>query len=304
MNKISLLILAGGMGSRYKGQKQVDTISKKETLLEFALYDAIQSGVQKFVFIINSKFPKEYKSRLEKILKERNSEFYFLEQKSDNFIPNEFQLKLANRTKPLGTAHAVLCAKEIINETFITMNADDFYGRNSFESAVNFIRKTEGSDDKFGMVAFKLKNTLSENGTVSRGICKVENQLLKEVEEFVSIEKLGDEIKGLDKENLISKLNENDFVSMNFWILKPSFFSVIENEFYEFLVENEDLSQREFYLPSVIDKGIHEKKFEVEVHTTNEKWFGLTYPEDKSLVVREIEKLKSEGVYPKNLWNE
>ncbi|NLN32941.1 MAG: dTDP-glucose pyrophosphorylase [Flavobacteriaceae bacterium] len=304
MNKISLLILAGGMGSRYKGQKQVDTISQKETLLEFALYDAIQSGVQKFVFIINSKFPKEYKSRLEKILTERKSEFYFLEQKTDNFIPNEFQLKLAKRKKPLGTAHAVLCAKEIINEPFITMNADDFYGKDSFESAVNFIRKTGNSDSKFGTVAFKLKNTLSENGTVSRGICKVENQLLKEVEEFVSIEKSGDEIKGLDKENLISKLNENDFVSMNFWILKPSFFSVIENEFYEFLVENEDLSQREFYLPSVIDKGIHEKKFEVEVHTTNEKWFGLTYPEDKSLVVREIEKLKSEGVYPKNLWNE
>jgi len=304
MNKISLLILAGGMGSRYKGQKQVDTISQKETLLEFALYDAIQSGVEKFVFIINSKFPKEYKSRMEKILTEKKSEFHFLEQNTRNFIPKEFQSQLADRSKPLGTAHAVLCAKEIINETFITMNADDFYGRNSFESAVNFIKKTKGSDGKFGMVAFKLKNTLSENGTVSRGICKVENGLLKDVEEFVSIEKLGHEIKGLDKEKSISQLDENDFVSMNFWILKPSFFSVIEDKFYEFLVQNKDLSQREFYLPSVIDKGIHENLFEVEVLTTNEKWFGLTYPEDKDLVVREIEKLKSEGVYPKNLWNE
>ncbi len=300
MNKVSLLILAGGFGSRYKGQKQIDSVSENdETLMEYGLYDALKVGIRKFVFIANSHFPEEYRKHLIQILQKNMAEIHFVEQTVEKFVPTEFLPKLSARTQPLGTAHAVYCAKEMINEPFITMNADDFYGFQSFKLAYDFI---SNSSDDWGMVAFELENTLSENGGVSRGICTIENDFLENVEEFVQIQKTENEIFGIDENQNRKILSGKEKVSMNFWILQPEIFGLIQKDFQRFLMEQKDLSQKEFYLPSVIDKAIQEKSVRFEVLKTTEKWFGLTYQEDKKFVKEEIRKRKTEKIYPEKLW--
>lgn len=298
------MILAGGMGSRYKSQKQVDSVGfNNETLMEFALYDAIKLGIQKFVFIINDQFPSDYKKKITELLTDRDCEVHFVEQTLDKFIPNQFLSKISKRVKPLGTAHAVYCAKEVIQEPFITMNADDFYGYKTFEKAYQYITAGKISENEFAMCAFDLENTLSKNGSVSRGICKVSSaNKLSKVEEFTYIERVNGIIKGLNEKLKAKTLKEEDKVSMNFWILHPSFFEMAAKDLEVFLEENEDLKRIEFYLPSVVDKAIQEGKVRVEVLPTSEKWFGLTYPGDKDRVMRELEAKKGQEVYPASLW--
>lgn len=303
MDKTSLLLLAGGMGSRYRGSKQIDTVgSGNESLMEFALFDALKIGIRKFVVIINSEFPEDYKIRLQKILENNDAELNFVVQQVDTLIPERFHSKLQNRKKPLGTGHAVYCAKNVINGPFVTINADDYYGRQSFENAAELIKNHQISNQFFGMTAFELQNTLSENGSVSRGICRLNGELLESVEEFTSIQKFNNQISGQNEKGESKELNQNDLVSMNFWILDASFFRLAEDELTEFLENTEDLSKSEFYLPSVIDKAIHQKRIRVRVLKTSEKWFGLTYREDKENVVKEIESMQSTGIYPKKLW--
>ena len=303
MNKISLLLLAGGMGSRYKGQKQIDGLNaNNETLMEFALYDAIKVGIRKFVFIINEQFPLDYQKKISSLLSMRDCEAHFIIQTLNKFIPENYQSKVDGRTKPLGTAHAVLCAKDVIKEPFITMNADDFYGLQTFEAAYQYIKANNISESEFAMCAFALENTLSENGSVSRGICEVFNNTLNHVEEFTNIELKNGSISGLSQSHQSRDLNAKDLVSMNFWILHPSFFEMATRELQLFLGKNQDLSKVEFYLPSVIDNAIQENKVSVEVLSTSEKWFGLTYPGDKEIVMQELKTKNSQGVYPKNLW--
>lgn len=304
INKASLLILAGGMGSRYKGQKQIDSVSANgETLMEFALYDAIKVGIRKLVFIINDQFPSDYKKRITDLLTDKDCEVHFVEQTLDKFIPEKYLSKLNKRKKPLGTAHAVYCAKEVIQEPFITMNADDFYGYNTFKNAYRFISTRKISENEFAMCAFELQNTLSKNGSVSRGLCKLSsaNKLLK-VEEFTFIENVNGVIKGLSEKLKAKTLKEEDKVSMNFWVLHPSFFTMIEQSLEEFLDQHQDLSTIEFFLPSVIDKAIQAGAVSVEILPTSKKWFGLTYPGDKELVVSELQAMKDENIYPRSLW--
>jgi len=305
MDKTSLLILAGGMGSRYRGSKQIDTVgSGNESLMEFAIFDALKIGIRKFVLIINSKFPEDYKIRLRKILENNDAELNFVIQQTDTLIPERFHSKLQNRKKPLGTGHAVYCAKDVIDGPFLTINADDYYGRQSFENAAELIKNHQISNQFFGMTAFELQNTLSENGSVSRGICRLNADLLESVEEFTSIQKINGQISGQNKKGESKELNQNDLVSMNFWILDASFFRLAEDELTEFLENTEDLPKSEFYLPSVIDKAIHQNRIQVRVLKTSEKWFGLTYREDKENVIGEIEAMQSKGIYPKKLWQE
>lgn len=305
MDKTSLLILAGGMGSRYRGSKQIDTVgSGNESLMEFALFDALRIGIRKFVLIINSKFPEDYKIRLRKILENNDAELSFIVQQPDTLIPERYHSKLQNRKKPLGTGHAVYCAKDVIDGPFVTINADDYYGRQSFENAAELIKNHQISNQFFGMTAFELQNTLSENGSVSRGICRLNDELLKSVEEFTSIQKIDHQISGQNEKGESKELNQNDLVSMNFWILDTSFFRLAEDELTEFLENTKDLSKSEFFLPSVIDKAIHQNRIQVRVLKTSEKWFGLTYREDKENVIGEIEAMQSKGIYPKKLWQE
>lgn len=304
MNKTTLLVLAAGLGSRYKGQKQIDSISaQEEALMEFGLYDAAKLGFKKFVFIINDQFPEEYKDHLVEVLSRNKKEVHFVEQTKDRFIPDEYLEKLEARKKPLGTAHAVYCAKDIINEPFVTINADDFYGRKSYEVAFKAVQDNEISKDRYAMVAFELINTLSENGTVSRGVSDIEGGMLKGVEEHTAIEKTKEGISGLNENEEKKELKEDTLVSMNFWILDPSYFEFAKRDLVEFLEENEDVSSKEFYLPSVIDKAIQQNEVAVKVLSSSEKWFGLTYQRDKDTAKKEIKKRKENGAYPKKLWD-
>lgn len=301
MNNASLLILAGGLGSRYQGQKQIDSVTENgDALMEFALYDAIQAGFRKYVFIVNPHSPDEFKQKLTEILQTRNCEVHFLVQKIDSHIPTSFLPKLKDRLKPLGTAHAVLCAKDVIKEPFLTMNADDFYGSNSFEIGYQSIQNQEITENKFGLLAFELQKTLSKNGSVSRGICRIENERLQGVEEFIGIEQSENVIYGRNENNQIQALAKDSKVSMNFWILHPSFFDRAEKKLIAFLESYQP--ETEFYLPSVLDKALQSKEIEIKVFTTNDKWFGLTYPQDKVDVENEIKKLQNQGKYPEELW--
>lgn len=302
MNKPALLILAGGLGSRYKGSKQTDLINNQESLMEFGLYDALKSGIRKFVIVVNPEFSEEFKNRIQKILNENSAEVYFEIQTLTKFVPEEFHEKIKYRKKPLGTAHAVLCAKEMINQPFITMNADDFYGRKTFETAFDFINNSGISEHKYGLISFELKKTLSENGTVSRGICSDDNGFLKSVEEFTEIQKIKNKIVGKNTHNQFFELNENDKVSMNFWLLHPSFFEICESFLNDFLNEQDDLNKTECYLPAVIDDSIQKNKIDVRLLETTEKWMGLTYREDRETVENQINKLKEHQIYPINLW--
>lgn len=304
MKNISLLVLAGGMGSRYKGQKQVDAVSQQnESLMEFGLYDAVKLGIRKVVFIINDQFPEKYKDHLVNVLKRKGCSAYFVEQTLTKYIPEEYEEKLEGREKPLGTAHAVYCGKDIIREPFITMNADDFYGAQSFEKAVHAIQDNQIDENNYGMLAFRLKNTLSKNGSVSRGICKLENDNLLNVEEFTSIEKHKNKIEGLNEKYNQKAIAENAPVSMNFWLLHPSFFELAEKNLIAFLEDNADLSTKEFYLPGVIDQALKEGRIKVKAFPTSAQWFGLTYGGDKEFVTDQIEQMKAAQEYPEKLWD-
>lgn len=293
--------MAGGMGSRYKGQKQVDKISESETLMEFALYDALHLGIKKFIFIINDQFPTDYRLHLNEILTKNQAEVHFLIQEKLAFVPEEFQPKWDNRKKPLGTAHAVLCAKDILTEPFITMNADDFYGRNSFRLGIEFTKKMKG--EEFGIIGFELGKTLSEYGKVSRGICETHNGNLESVKEHINIQKTKGFIYANNESGKEVTLKDSDIVSMNLWVLNPKFFEFALNEFVEFLENIRNPESEEFYLPTVIDRAIHQEKVRVKVLKSDEKWMGLTYSEDKDWVQKEIQELKEKGIYPTRLWN-
>lgn len=303
MDKPTLLVLAAGLGSRYKGQKQVDALTKEgETLMEFALYDALKVGIKKIVFVINDQFPSAYRTHLEEVLKSQGGEVHFVEQTVQSFIPETYYPKLKQRKKPLGTAHAVYCAKAVIDEPFITMNADDFYGAQTFKAAVDSITNGDITATNFGMVAFELKNTLSDNGSVSRGLCQVENYGLKKVEEFTKIEKTTGQVKGLNEALQEKVIDENAQVSMNFWVLHPSFFKMAEQALIDFFETHDDLGKTECYLPTVIDNNIQNGNLSVKVLPTNEQWFGLTYPGDRERVVAKIANQKDEKEYPMQLW--
>lgn len=295
-----MLILAGGMGSRYKGQKQVDTISGNETLMEFALYDALNFGIRNFVLIINSQFPIDYKNKLTQILNQKGAQIHFIVQDNQLLIPEVFQSRFDHRKKPLGTGHAVLLAKDFINGSFLTMNADDFYGRETFRLGIEMAQNLQVNE--FGLIAFDLGNTLSENGKVSRGICKSKNGKLVSVEEHTEIEFNGYDLVGMNSNNEVSKLNETDQASMNLWVLQPSFFHLTEKSFHTFLENIVNDQKDEFYLPIIIDQAIQNQQVEVLIQQTPSKWMGLTYAEDKLWVQEEIRKQINNGEYPNRLW--
>ncbi len=301
--KASLIVLAGGLGSRYNGQKQIDGVGpNQEMLMEYALYDAIQAGIGQIIFIINDLFPNEIKTYLTEILEAQKIEVHFLTQKTNAFVNDEYLSKIENRKKPMGTAQAVLMAKELIKTPFITMNADDFYGRKTFIEAVNWLSSHEENQEEMAMMAFQLSKTLSDNGSVSRGICTIENETLKKVEEHTNIREKDHHIFGEDEKKERKELNRTDLVSMNFWILKPDFFELAEELFQTFLQEMKNTDKDEFYLPTVVDAGIHTKKWSVKAIETHEHWFGMTYPEDKEKVKKFINKLINNKVYPAKLW--
>ena len=302
MSKPTLFVLAAGMGSRYGGLKQLDGLGPHgETIMDYSIYDAIQSGVGKVVFVISKDFEEDFRT---KIL-----------SKYENHIPTEVVFQSINdlqegftcpaeRTKPWGTNHALMMGKNVINEPFAIINSDDYYGRNSFEvMAKELSSLEEGSTNKYSMVGFKVGNTLSESGTVSRGVCEKEGNYLTGVVERTSI--------GYNAEHKISFTDENGVeqviapdtpVSMNFWGFTPDYFKYSEEYFVKFLKENIDKPKSEFFIPTLINELVKQGKASVKVLTTESKWFGVTYSQDRQGVVDKFAELHATGVYPEKMF--
>ncbi len=293
------MVLAAGMGSRYGGNKQIDGFGPGgETILEYSIYDAIRAGFGKVVLIVRQEILEMTKELLLPKL-EGKIEVDFVIQSLESFVPAE--LKQADRTKPFGTAHAVLCAKDVIKEPFAVINADDFYGKEAFEILGNFL-STEVRPDLHAMVGYAVQNVLSGNGTVSRGVCATnkKGQLIGMVER-TSIAREGDQIlsKG---ENEILEIPEDTPVSMNFWGFHQDVFADIEAMWNEFLRANLSNLKSEFYIPTVANNLIKAGKAAFEILPGGKVWFGVTYTEDRPVVIEALKKLHETGEYPANLW--
>lgn len=299
-NKPTLVILAAGMGSRYGGLKQLDTFTPEgDTIIDFSIYDALQAGFGKFVFIIRKSIEDEFKAEIEKKLRGK-AEVEYVFQELDK-VPGKY--KNPDRIKPWGTGHAMLMAKDCVKENFAIINADDFYGKEAFESMAKYLRTIDKKSFDFSMMAYLLKNTISDHGFVSRGECKVDEKgFLTEVTERTHIEKKEGHLVFKDeKENLIP-IDENTIVSMNFWGFTPRCFEFTESFFDVFLEKNKDNLKAEYFIPLIVNEFIKEKTASVRVLTSEAKWFGVTYKEDKELVEKEIRQLKNNKIYPSKLW--
>ena len=300
MNKPTLVILAAGMGSRYGGLKQIDSFTPEgDTIIDFSLYDALQAGFGKFVFIIRKSFEKEFKEIFNKKL-EGKAEVVYVFQELEN-VPEKYIN--AERTNPWGTGHALLMAKDVVKENFAIINGDDFYGKEAFEvMAKSLANKNKDSYD-FNTMAYLLKNTVSDHGYVSRGECQVnEKGYLIDVTERTHIEKIDGKLMRKNDEGEFIPIDENTIVSMNFWGFTPKYFEFGGKLFEEFLEANKENLKAEFYLPSIVNDILKSGKASVEVLKSDAKWFGVTYKEDKAIVQKAIEQLKENNIYPKNLW--
>jgi len=297
--KPTLLILAAGLGSRYGGVKQMDKIGPSgESIIDYSIFDAIRAGFGKVVFVVNPKIIDDFKSIYEPRLKGKIETSYVL-QEIEN-IPEGIKFN-PERVKPWGIAHAVLVAKDEINEPFAVINADDFYGKEAYETIADFLIKQNNQKASFAMVGYKLKNTLSDFGSVSRGVCEIENNLLTDVVERTSIVRKDGGIVFEDDGKEVS-ISNDAIVSMNFWGFTPDFFEQTEKDFKSFIVENASQLKAEFYIPYVVNKLIQDKKATIEVLTSDAQWFGITYQEDKPLTIEKVSELTAQGVYPESLW--
>ncbi len=295
----TLLILAAGMASRYGSLKQIQQFGPSgETIIDYSIYDAIRAGFGKIVFIIRENFAEEFKEIFEPKLKGRVKTDYVFQDMSafvnGHAVP-------ADRTKPWGTAHAVLCAKDAINEPFAVINADDFYGRDAFEKMAAFL-KTDCQPDKYSVVGYELGKTISEYGSVSRGVCEVNGSgnlagITERTKIYVDNNKIVYE-EGDQKMELSPKTN----VSMNFWGFAPSVFPISEKMFDRFLDKNISNPKSEFFIPIVVDQFISGGLGEVKVIPTSSQWFGVTYKEDAPGVQQSLSTLVNQGEYPNNLW--
>jgi len=298
--KPTLVILAAGIGSRYGGLKQLDSFTPEgDTILDFSIYDALQAGFGKFVFIIRKNIEAEFKAVFDKKLAGK-AEVAYVFQETEN-IPEKF--KPNKREKPWGTGHAMLMAKDVVNENFAIINADDFYGREAFEIMAKSLIEIPQDSTQFNMIAYQLKNTISEHGFVSRGECVVNKEgLLTDVTERTHIEKIDSNVVRKDDKGNFVPIDENAIVSMNFWGFTSKCFDDATVLFEEFLEKNSKEAKAEFFIPLIVNEMIQSKKASVEVLTSTAQWFGVTYKEDKAIVKSAIETLKNNKIYPKNLW--
>lgn len=293
----TLVILAAGMASRYGSMKQVQGFGPGgETIMDYSIYDAIRTGYSKIVFIIRRNFEDDFKKIFDPKLKDHVT-IEYVHQEMDLFI-NGYKVP-PERTKPWGTAHAVLCAKDAVQEPFAVINADDFYGLNAFEKAADFLR-TGCNPSRFAIVGYELSKTLSDNGTVNRGVCEVKNGNLASIVERINIIKSGNKAV-CDDDKEPKELPLDTPVSMNFWCFDPSVFSFTEKMFHQFLSENINKPKAEFFIPIVADEFIKEKGT-IKVIPTPAPWFGVTYKEDAPEVEKSLNDLITKGEYPSQLW--
>lgn len=298
--KPTLLILAAGMGSRYGGLKQLDTVGPGgETIMDYSVYDAIRAGFKKVVYIIRKDFEKEFKEKIASRW-EKHIEVEFAFQQMDSFVPKvKGQVE---RQKPWGTGHAVLVAKEVVQDPFAVINADDYYGRTSFEKMFKFL-SNDCTKLRYSMVGYILKNTLSENGAVSRGICEMNaEEILNKVTECTGIENEENKLSGKNELGHSVTLLPEALVSMNLWGFHPYIFTLLQEGFEEFVGGNFDNPKAEFYISSFANKLISKGKVIFSVLPSSEKWYGVTYQADKEIVQKAFQELTKKGHYSSPLW--
>jgi UTP-glucose-1-phosphate uridylyltransferase len=299
---LTLVVLAAGIGSRYGGLKQMDPMGPTgELIIDYSVFDAIRAGFDTVVFVISRKIEPDFKPLIGARL-ERRVRVQYVIQELTSELPAAFAIS-PDRKKPWGTGHAVLVCRSAIQTPFAVINADDFYGHRSFVALAEFLKKRSVDETRYSMVGFLLRNTLSEHGHVARGICDVDGRgLLRSVVERTRIEKTPTGARFAMNEAQWQTLTGNEIVSMNMWGFTPSIFRFLSDEFPRFLSSAASDPKAEFFIPSVADKLIQEKKSTVEVLKTPESWFGVTYQEDKPIVVRQIRHLIESGIYPSRLW--
>lgn len=301
MIKPTLLVLAAGMGSRYGGLKQLDGVGPNgETIMDYSIFDAIRAGFGKVVYVIRHDFEDEFKKHIISKYKDHiKVETVF---QSKDILPSGYTCPLT-REKPWGTNHAVLMGKSVINEPFAVINADDFYGRYSYTVLAEELVKMAGSNNKYCMVGYRVGNTLSEGGTVARGVCEVDkDKYLIGVTERTKIMRVNGSVSYKDEDDNWVAIDDNTPVSMNMWGFTPDYFDYSESDFVDFLKNNINNPKTEFYIPTVVNKLVENKTASVKVLDTTSKWFGVTYATDKEGVVKNISNLIKAGEYPTKLW--
>ena len=296
---LTLLIMAAGMGSRFGGLKQIEPFGPNgEFIIDYSIYDAIKAGFNKVVFIIKEENYDIFRETVGKRIENKIKVEYVFQKLED--IPEGYTLP-TDRVKPLGTGQAILASKNVINENFVVINSDDFYGRDAYMVVADFLKKTDSNT--YGVVGYQVKNTLTENGSVKRGVCNTKDGYLDNIIESSIIEEneviTASPLDGRDS----FTMDSNDLVSMNMLGFTPTLYPYLENKLVEFLEKNKsDLSSCEFLIPDVLTDAIKEDYAKVSVLSTIAKWEGVTYKEDKEGVVNAINKLISDGIYPQDLW--
>lgn len=298
---MTLFILAAGMGSRYGGLKQIDPFTKHgEFIIDFSIYDAIKAGFNKVVFVIKEENYEAFKETVgHRIEKKVDVEYVF--QKLDSFVPAD--KLLPERVKPWGTTQALLCAKDALKEGFAVINADDFYGRDSFAVLGKALTEMTGKKNDYCMVGYRVGNTLSESGSVARGVCETNAEgYLTGVVERTAIERIDGDIQFIDENGKKVVLEENTPVSMNMWGFTPDYFAYSEEFFKDFLKKNMDNLKSEYFIPLMVNELITNGTARVKVWDTTSKWFGVTYAADRQGVVDKIQALVDAGEYPEKLF--
>lgn len=298
MSKPTLLVLAAGMGSRYGGLKQIDPVGPSgETIIDYSIFDALRAGFGKLVFVIRKDIEQQFREIVGARFEKRVAVEYVFQELDK--LPPGFSVP-AGRTKPWGTTHAILMAEGVIKEPFAAINADDFYGQNAYKILAQHL--ISGTPD-YAMVGFILKNTLSDFGSVARGVSRTdENHYLTSVAEMMKIERDGNGAKNTDADGKVTKLSGDEAVSMNFWGFTPALFPQLKEEFKKFLTKSGNELKSECYIPSTVNDLVRAGQAKVKVLRTPDSWFGVTYREDRPQVVASIRKLIERGDYPEKLW--
>ena len=300
----TLIVMAAGIGSRYGGLKQMDPVGPSgEIILDYSIYDALRSGFEHVVFVIRKDIETAFRDRVGKTIEQRCDTKYVIQSIDDVPIGYEVPPK---RQKPWGTGHAVFACRKAVHTPFAVINADDFYGRSSYKSLCNYLSTSQDSPSHYAycMVGYILKNTLTEHGYVARGVCTVDaDAFLVDVREHTHIERVDTKVQNQEPDGKWIDLPEDTIVSLNMWGFTPSLFFELEERFPRFLEMNRDnILKAEFFLPDIVGNLITEGKAKAKVLETDERWFGITYKEDKLRVKRTINELIKNGNYPQNLW--
>lgn len=297
----TLVILAAGMGSRFGGLKQIEPVGPSgEFIIDYSIYDAKRCGFDKIVFIIKEENLEVFEETIGKRIKSYIDVSYAFQKMDD--LPSGY--KVLDREKPLGTGHALYCARNLVKGNFAIMNADDFYGYDAIKKIADFLDNDLcNGKEKYGLVGYKIINTITDNGSVKRGICEIENDRLIGLDESVVEKSVNGLLKTSFRNNVTESISDDTLVSMNLMGFPKKFMDHIEEGMIPFLESNKgDMSKCEYLMPDVVTKEIKEGNAEVEILQTNEKWYGITYKEDKKQVVKAIDEMIKEGIYKDNLW--